>query len=187
MKLHLIIGPMFSGKTSYIINKFNHNDSIAIKPSLDNRYSSNKITSHNNKSISCLSVKKLLNINKKLHLTNYKNIIIDEGQFFDDIQEFIETMENDDIVIYISALNGDFNRKPFKSITNLYSRADKIIFQQGKCSYCSQPSSFSLKTNLNNFCQIDVGGSDKYQPVCGNCYQDFLKKPVSHKLLQNLN
>lgn len=177
MKLYLIIGPMFSGKTSYIIQKYNPINSIAIKPLIDNRYSNRKIISHNNITIPCLSIDRLINFEKKVNINNLYNIFIDEGQFFSDLNDFIKIMEHKNINIYISALNSDFKRQPFLNITTLYARADKIVYKQGKCKYCDNKSSFTWKIKNNfNLLQIDVGGIDKYHPVCGNCYEDFLKK-----------
>jgi len=190
MKLYLIVGPMFSGKTSYIIEKFNSDNSLAIKPIIDTRYKTKEIVSHNKKCIPCISVKNLSSLINKINFNEFNNIIIDEGQFFEDLNEFINMMESFKINVYIAALNGDFNRKPFKVISDLYARANQIIFKQGNCNFCSNKSSFTWKfESSNNFsgCQIDVGGIEKYQPVCGNCYEDFLKKSVSHKLLENEN
>ena len=50
--LELIIGPMFSGKTTYIINKYKlylkeNKKILCIKPNIDNRFINNKIVTHN--------------------------------------------------------------------------------------------------------------------------------------------
>lgn len=185
MKLHLIVGPMFAGKTSYIIEKFNSDNTLAIKPIIDNRYKIKEIVSHDGKKIPCISVNNLISLNSKINFNEFENIIIDEGQFFGDLGEFINILESYHVNVFIAALNGDFNRKPFKVISNLYARANQIIFKQGRCNFCTNKSCFTWKFESNsNFsgCQIDVGGVEKYQPVCGNCYEDFLKKSVSHKL-----
>lgn len=178
---------MFSGKTSFIIKKFNSNNTLAIKPIIDNRYNTKEIVSHDNIKIPCMSISNLCSLINKIDFNEFKNIIIDEGQFFEDIDKFINMIENYHINIYIAALNGDFNRQPFKIISNLYARADEIFFKQGKCYFCDNKSSFSLKFNKNtNYLnsQIDVGGSEKYHPVCGNCYINSLKRHVSHKFLE---
>jgi thymidine kinase len=51
-KLELIIGPMFSGKSTEIIRRIRllkviKKKIIVIKPEIDNRYNKTKITSHN--------------------------------------------------------------------------------------------------------------------------------------------
>jgi len=179
---------MFAGKTSFIIEKFNPENSLAIKPIIDNRYKTKEIVSHNNLKIPCINIAYLTDLINKINFSEFENILIDEGQFFEDINKFINLMEDYQINIFVAALNGDFKRKPFKVISDLYSRADEIIFKQGNCKFCDNKSSFSWKFEKDeNFLssQIDVGGSEKYQPVCGNCYQDFLEKSSSQKLSEN--
>ena len=182
MKLTLVLGPMFAGKTSFIINKFHQEhklfkDIIALKPTIDNRYSDNEIVSHNDnlKSIPALIVDDLNQI-EKTFLDNFDIILIDEGQFFKNLNLWIRKMENFSGEIIISALNGDFKRQAFGEINLLISRADNLIFLQGQCHFCSRSSSFSLKKTIVKSStsqeenQIEVGGNDKYVPVCGSCY-----------------
>ena len=58
--LQIIYGPMFSGKTTKLIDiyedtvsKFGKESCLAINYALDNRYGENKIISHDKKSIEC--------------------------------------------------------------------------------------------------------------------------------------
>ena len=61
MSLEIVLGPMFSGKTSYALSYVRKHRAIGrkvlvIKPSIDKRYSSeNFVVSHNNEKISCLN------------------------------------------------------------------------------------------------------------------------------------
>lgn len=182
MKLYLIIGPMFAGKSTFIINQYNlNNNCIAIKPLIDKRYSNNEIVSHDNEHIPCLITTNLMELKEKINFKDLEYLLIDEGQFFNDIEEFVLSLNEYNIKIYIAALNGDFNRNPLGKIYKLYSRADDIIFKQGKCKMCLNKSSFSWKINLSKN-QIDIGGEDKYFPVCGDCYQHLSKGSSSHKL-----
>ena len=63
-KLELIIGNMFSGKSSELIRRFNREKSInkrilVINYDLDNRYSPNSVATHDNTKIKCLKIHKL--------------------------------------------------------------------------------------------------------------------------------
>lgn len=181
MHLELILGPMYSGKTSYIINIYkninnNKEDFLCYKPKIDNRYSENQIVSHNSIKIPCLSVESLLNDLQEKDITKYNNILIDEGQFYKDLLEGIEYLINKNYNgnVYISGLNGDFKRNKIGNILDLIPKANNIIFLQGICNICKKnKSSFSLKTSSGKN-QIEVGGSDMYKGVCGSCYQDYL-------------
>ena len=90
MPIHLITGPMYSGKTSQLINilqKRNKNDVLCIKHTQDVRFlkSDSYVISHNNKSwlAYCTSD---LQIPVELY-RNVTTIAIDEGQFFKNIEK----------------------------------------------------------------------------------------------------
>lgn len=56
--LEMIIGPMFSGKTSRILEiyrkaKYCNTNVFVINHSIDNRYSNNEVVNHNKESIPC--------------------------------------------------------------------------------------------------------------------------------------
>jgi len=83
--LELIIGPMFSGKSSELIRKIRlaktiNKKVLVIKPLIDNRYDNTKIVSHSLEAENCETVEKLEMLNDKI--IDYDLIIIDEGQFF---------------------------------------------------------------------------------------------------------
>ena len=64
--ISVIYGPMFSGKTTKLLELYNlyvkmygKDKCIAINYILDNRYGENRLTSHNKLSIECYSVKNI--------------------------------------------------------------------------------------------------------------------------------
>ena len=181
MNLELILGPMYSGKTSYIINIYknirnNNKDFMCYKPKIDNRYSNNEIVSHDSIKIPCISTESLLEDLKNKNLNNYKNILIDEGQFYKDLLEGINYLitKKYNGNIYISGLNGDFKKNKIGNILDLIPKANNVIFLRGICNICkNNKSSFSLKTSYGKN-QIEIGGSEMYKGVCGNCYRDSL-------------
>ena len=69
-ELTLILGPMFAGKSTYLINKANQllvngsneNEIMLINHSSDMRYDTNKICSHNGEKINSKSLNTLSNI-----------------------------------------------------------------------------------------------------------------------------
>lgn len=188
MKLVLVIGPMFAGKSTFIFKKskeFKKDEYLALKPSIDDRYGECEIVTHNKEKIEALNVKNLVKTFSTIDIRKYKCIFIDEGQFFDDLEIGIEVIDKLKFkgVVYVCGLNGDFKRKPIGQINNIIGRADDIKFLKGKCFNCENPSCFSLKIDNSVGKQIDVGGAEKYQPVCGNCYRHFEEVSVSRKSL----
>lgn len=118
-------------------------------------------------------------------IDKYDCIGIDEGQFviysfclnnqFPDLVEFCETAANKGRVVVVSALNGTFERKPFGQIPNLIPHCENITNLTAICASCQKEASFSKriskeqkKEKLNS--DIDIGGSDKYEASCRNCF-----------------
>jgi thymidine kinase len=175
--LTLIIGPMYSGKSTKIINyirKFKSIDKkmIVVKHILDNRYSDNYISSHNLDKEPCICVNDLNYVFNFNDYENSKIIIIEEGQFFDNLIIPIKKMiDVDKKIVIVSGLNGDSNRNSFGDILNLIPFADNIDFCTSLCKKCSNgtPGIFSKKI-VNDDKQILVGSNESYISVCRNHY-----------------
>ena len=182
MKLHLIVGPMFAGKTTNLINKVNEllnnnvNESqiLLINHSSDSRYDTNGvICSHdkikiNSKSFSSLN--ELVNNNDIWDSINY--LIIDEAQFFSDLYETIEHLfknyiKHSNLNIYIFGLDGDYKQKPFakSKLLELIPYASSITKLLARCTICNKDAPFTKRITHSTE-QILVGGSNEYQPVC---------------------
>lgn len=177
-RLTIVIGPMFSGKSSYLIKQINtfqdKTSLLSINHKIDNRYDNNKIINHNRISVDCLSINKLCDINKfNIDFTNLKHLFIDEAQFFTDLEEnvnyFLDTYPN--LNITCVGLDGDYQQKPFNDgqLLNLIPLSDNVIKLYSKCYKCGEKAGFTKRLNINNKNienQILVGSSDIYQPAC---------------------
>jgi thymidine kinase len=173
--LHLILGPMFAGKSTKLFNiienlKEKNESFLLIKHIIDKRYNSNasNIITHDQKIMDCIGLDKLLNIIDNEKYINSKYIFIDEGQFFPDIIKFTEiALEKDYKYIYITGLNGDYNRIPFHNISKLISVADKVDILQSKCNYCANKGIFTLRNaSKHKHKKILVGDDKMYKSVC---------------------
>jgi thymidine kinase len=175
--LKIILGPMFSGKTTYLIDKYNelialNQHAIVINHSLDNRYSNTEVVAHDGKKIPCLSIKNLndlYNGHEDIFSHENKYILINEAQFFDDIVEMVILLvEKYNKYVFISGLDGDFKRKKFGNILDLIPISDEVIKLKSICK-CGNAASFSRRIS-NEKEQISIG-NDNYEPVCRNCYR----------------
>lgn len=174
--LNLIIGPMFSGKSTRLIQYIRKYRTLGVKmmvvkPSIDTRYTSNnEICSHNLEKESCVVYDRncLHKIFEDENYSSSKLIIIEEGQFFMNIYEIIKKMTDiDDKIVYITALNGDFNRELFGDIYKLLPICDNIEFMQALCIKCNDGTLGIYSKRLSsNATQILVAGSNEYQAVC---------------------
>ena len=74
--LKVILGPMFAGKTTNIINEFNKYRSmdykcIAINHSIDDRYGDGVVSNHNQNKIPSINSRSLFKIKEKVLLFNF--------------------------------------------------------------------------------------------------------------------
>lgn len=185
-QLHLIMGPMFAGKSTYLINKARDliNQEVAldqiliVNHSSDSRYDTNKICSHNGDKIDSYSVGLLDQLNTLLpinSLISKKYLLIDEAQFFPDLHEtVIKTMQlfkqhDRSIIIYLFGLDGDYKQEQFNQsrILELIPYSSSVTKLLARCHICQSNAPFT-KRIISSDAQILVGGSNEYQPVCFN-------------------
>lgn len=198
-ELHLILGPMFAGKSTYLINKanallangVNQSEILLINHSSDMRYDINKICTHDGQKITSKSLSSLYDLvnniilDNNTYYSNIKYILIDEGQFFNDLYSSIKTLittscnidANSDInadttnanrlEIYISGLDGDYKQEPFNNsrILELIPYTTSVTKLNANCSKCGKLAPFT-KRIVNSNETILIGGADDYQPVC---------------------
>jgi len=177
MSIELIIGPMFSGKSSMLLTfekKFQVSKKkyICINHSFDTRYSNEgKIATHDG-SLSIgkhISVGKLKFINS-VELIEYDAFIIDEVQFFEDIDEFVDFWTSKGKTIICAGLNSDYKMMPFEPINSLISRADTIRHLKAICTDCGKDAPFTQRC-IKSDEQTLIGSSDIYLPKCRACHK----------------
>ena len=178
--LNLIIGPMFSGKSSKLIQyirkyKTLGYNMLVIKPNIDTRYTDvDEICTHNYEKESCI-VFKTDELHKIFTTDDYKSsqiIIIEEGQFFSDLYNITKQMIDDDYKnVIITGLNGDSNRELFGEIYKLIPLCDNIEFLKALCIQCRDGTEgIYSKRIVKTSDQLMVGGADTYQAVCRKHY-----------------
>jgi thymidine kinase len=177
--LELIIGPMFSGKTSRLIEiykqyNFCNIPVMVINHSLDDRYDNELLSSHDKIMIPCIKVSELYNINKCYaeQFNNSNIIIINEGQFFNDLYDWVDLTLKLNKKIYVCGLDGDFEQKKFGKILDLIPLCDKVTKLTSLCNICKNgtPGIFSMRIT-NDKIQTLIG-YDNYIPVCRKCFND---------------
>ena len=190
--LKLILGPMFSGKTSEIIalyRRYIHSGRkvMVINYAGDTRYSATHLSTHDKQMIHCYMINNLKdvyenadykdkdgNITPILSVFNDSDVIlINEGQFFNDIVDtVIEWVEKYNKKVYICGLDGDSNRSLFGKLYCLFPFADEIIKLNSICASCKDGTfaPFTKRIIDNSNGAVIQIGSDEYIPVCRKCY-----------------
>jgi thymidine kinase len=170
----LVIGPMFASKSTALLawerrSKFAKRTVVAFKHCIDARYSSkNTIVTHDGNLLDNAVVTDKLLPHVEFAL-QYDVILIDEGQFFDDLSEFVQLINSEKKHIVIAALSGDYKRVPFGPVVPLIAMADKIQHQCATCVKCGGDAPFTARISTETL-QTVVGGSDKYEPRCSACF-----------------
>lgn len=178
MSINLIMGCMFSGKTSALINVAKINKLLGKKVLMinfdeDTRYSdSNKVTSHDNISIDAIACS--CDIKSILDTDIYKTsdvICVNEGQFFKGLVDFcIDACENSKI-IHVCGLDGDYLKRPFGELLNLIPHCETVQKLHALCLTCKDGTLASFTKRISDSSDLVVIGSEEsYQPVCRKCY-----------------
>jgi len=193
--LELIVGPMYSGKTSRLVEVYNKckfcNISVSvINHTIDNRYDEELLSTHDQIKIPCIKTERLMDlwldssinileddisgisrIKEIFQISRSEVILINEGQFFPDLKEFVDYLLKNEKKVYICGLDGDFERKKFGQILDLIPLCDKVTKLTSLCSLCKDgtPGIFSMR--LTKETEQTVVGSDNYIPVCRKCYE----------------
>lgn len=175
MSLKVYIGPMFSGKTSKMMEiyyKYIKTDMkvMVINHSLDVRYSHTMMSNHNKEMIPCTWTDTLSNINKE-EIANTDVILINEGQFFTDLYKYVKKwVESEGKRVYVCGLDGDSNRNKFGEMLDIIPIADKVVKLNALCSLCKNGTKAAFTLRLTQETSQILIGSDCYKPVCRVCY-----------------
>jgi thymidine kinase len=187
--LEIILGSMYSGKSTRLVEiykkcKFCNISVTVINHTIDNRYDDELLSTHDKVKIPCIKSERLTDVWSENYLNNNTRIeekyivrssdviLINEGQFFEDLYEVVVEMLNNNKKVYICGLDGDFERKKFGSILDLIPLCDKVYKLTSLCSLCKDGTSAIFSMRLTNEKEQTVVGSDNYIPVCRKCYSN---------------
>lgn len=180
--IEIICGPMFSGKTTKLIEKINLFKSLSIKflvfkPKMDDRYSSqNELITHDFKTVPSFVIKNsndILNFVEK----DVEALFIDEIQFLDrEIEKILNDFSYQGMHIVASGLELDFCGRPFGSMKYLLSIADEVIKLKSSCVVCGKEANRTQRI-VNGMLPkatdpiILVGGNNYHEPRCRKCHK----------------
>ncbi|CAM8891061.1 unnamed protein product [Rhodiola kirilowii] len=177
-EVHVIVGPMFAGKTTALLRRIKLEDnsgrSVAmIKSSKDTRYAVDSVVTHDGVKFPCWALPNLTSFRGKFGLEAYDEldvIGIDEAQFFEDLYDFCCTAaDKDGKTIIVAGLDGDFLRRSFGSVLDIIPLADTVTKLTARCELCGKRAFFTLRKTEEMQKEL-VAGSDVYMPVCRQHY-----------------
>lgn len=185
MTLEVIIGPMFSGKTTELIRLverevYARKRAAIFKPSFDTRYSARQVASHSGLRYEAFSIEATrAGVRKIASLADnrYLDVIgVDEVNFFPDAIVDVLDSQAEKRKVIACGLNLNFRAEPFKSTMELAARADRVRYLSAVCVRCGAEATRTQrliggKPAPRNSPVIVVGGKELYEPRCRECYE----------------
>jgi thymidine kinase len=197
MSCQVFVGCQASGKTtSNIIEATKWLDVLGgrglfISSILDNRDEVNIISSNSSgykglsKEFDIIKVHCLNNSKEMVNINQYDVISIDEIQFYPDLEDFVKYLLAKNKHVICSGLDSDWMGMDFGEVNKLLKLSTHgFVKLFAKCTWCKEISKTKNFRLINDACrtgkisgsteQIEVGGKDKYIPLCFEHHQKHL-------------
>lgn len=177
--IEIAVGPMFSGKTSWLINKMkelkkNNISHLTVRFGDDNRYSKDAISSHDKIHFAAYSAKSAQDI--RILLKKFPDIVafgIDELQFFEkEVAGVLRELKKKNINVYAAGLDTDFLGKEWDVVTEALEDADIVNKFKAICSVCKEKIATRTQRLIDglpaskNSPRLLIGGSESYTARC---------------------
>lgn len=202
-QLDLVLGTMFSGKTTYLLSQIAKmaelNYSILyINIEFDTR-SETIFSTHNPFFDTQKDFIKKESIGKNVHMIKTKNlsnldikdkdvVIIDESHFFDDLVDFVNKCLDNNKYVIVAGLIADFKGNKFGKTLDLVPICSNILRLHAYCAECAKEKKCCIAIYSKRIVKckksIDIGGAEKYIPVCRYHYNS-IEKSFSNGILEN--
>lgn len=170
--LELIIGPMFAGKTTRLLERVSRYKSVGKKVMFVNSVKDvrcdEEVRSHSGLKQEATKVSKLASVDISL-----ADVIgIDEVNFFDDV-DVIRRWQNEhpEKVIIVAGLRGDYLKRPFGKVLELIPMANDVEILDAFCMICKDGTNAPFTKRIVECDDLElVGGEESYIAVCEKHY-----------------
>jgi thymidine kinase len=172
MVLTIIMGNMFSGKTSEMIRRLKRlkvikKKILVINSAKDTRSPDEVLKSHDNVTFECFKTIKLFDLISKTEYDSADIVAIDEAQFFPDLKKFVECSLSVGKSVIIAGLDGDSSQRKFGELIDCIPLASEVTKLSALCMKCKDgtPGPFTKRMVDNTELEL-IGGCDMYSAVC---------------------
>jgi thymidine kinase len=188
-KLYFRHGSMGSAKTLNLLavaHNYRSQDKevLLLKPKLDDRFGADQI-----KSRAGLFQQADILVDEQTRFTQetlegISCLLVDEAQFLEPafVDHLHEIARDFDIPVICYGLRTDFKRKLFPGSQRLFELAESIEEVKNTCHFCNKKATFNMRMReglaVLEGPQVELGGEDKYHPVCAPCYRDKTKEAM---------
>jgi len=168
----IFVGPMFGSKTTKLlaaVDRFRYQDRsiVAFKPSLDERYSSQEICTHNGGKMIANAVKTGEDIIRTIELNDdcVDVVAVDEAFMIEGVSDALLSLFRMGKTIVVSSLQLSATGNVFTEIRDMMPWATKIEICPAVCTITGLDA-FYTHRKFNDMKEITIGGSDLYEPRC---------------------
>lgn len=178
--IEVVVGSMFSGKTEELIRRLKRariaKQRVQVfKPRIDNRYSSDEVTSHSDQRASSVVVDTAEDILENLD-DNTRVIGIDEAQFFENsLVDVCQKLANRGVRVIVAGLDTDWRGRPFTPLPELMAVAERVDKNNAICMSCGGLACRTQRLSSST-AQVEVGAADIYEARCRACFDPELKE-----------
>lgn len=175
-QVEVICGSMFCGKTEELIRRVRRSmiakkQVQVFKPSLDDRYGVESVTSHTGQTVNAVPVPLAGDILTHL-AADTRVIAIDEAQFFDEgISHVVNELAERGIRVIVAGLDMDFRGEPFGTMPVLMARAEEVTKLHAICMVCGEQACRTQRivngrpANYHDPVVL-IGASERYEARC---------------------
>jgi thymidine kinase len=178
--IEAICGPMFSGKSEELMRRLRRSIIArkrvqVFKPSIDDRYSSDEIVSHNDLRMKSQAIPSPADIVPNLD-SRTEVVGIDEANFFGPALVDVATLLADGgKQVLIAGLDTDYMGRPFPPMPELLSLAESITKTLAICVRCGNPAKHTQRL-VESSDLIVVGARGMYEARCRRCFEPGMPK-----------
>jgi thymidine kinase len=174
MGLSIIMGNMFSGKTSELIRRLKRlkvigKNILVINSAKDTRSPEQVLKTHDNVKFNCYKVHDLFDIMETVDFFDADIIAVDEAQFFPRLKKFVERCLLAEKSVILAGLDADSFQRKFGELIDCIPLACEVTKLSALCMHCNDgtPGPFTKRTVDDERLEL-IGGSDMYEAVCRN-------------------
>lgn len=171
-KLEIIMGNMFSGKTSELIRRLKRHRAIGdrvvvINSKKDTRNESEVLQTHDKSTFECVKTDNLMSVVETDEYHHAQVVAVDEAQFFVGLRPFVERALKEEKHVILAGLDGDFRQRVFGELLELIPLADDVTKLKALCMRCMDGTlgPFTKRTVKNDKQEL-IGEADTYRAVC---------------------
>lgn len=193
-KLYFNFGTVNSGKSLEllkVVHNYEEQDKnvMILTSNVDDRYGVGKVTSRVGLSREAIPIGKdddlvkLYKENREMFWSPENScIVVDEAQFLSkkNIHDLATIVDEHHTPVIAYGLKTDFSNKLFEGSKELLIQADKLVEIKTICGHrtCGRKATMNIRTDENGQAiyegeQIEIGGNEKYVPVCRYHYFNY--------------